>query len=232
MEIKKKLKNEEELAPDPQLAPVDVKEDNAARVKLMEVSKKLFAQHGLNGTSTRDISKESGLNISLISYYFGGKEGLYKAVLTTFAEESKKQFMELAAGFNAEGLDRESFRLLLRQFLQGMFENKMRNPEIGLIVDRELMSGSSLACQLFENVFSDVIETIVGFYKMGQRKGFIRKEINPYVLFICMIHSSDQYMRMIGQTTESMQSKLCQIPEQSDDYLEQLYLIFVKGVLV
>src|SRR6185312_6420125 len=232
MEIKKKHQAEEKKDETQDNSPPEIKEDNAARIKLMAVARKLFAKHGLDGTSTRDIAKESGLNISLISYYFGGKEGLYKAVLTTFAEESKKQFMELASGFNTEGLDRDSFRLLMKEFLKGMFENKLRNPEIGLIIDRELMSGSSFACQLFESVFAEVIDTIVAFYKDGQRKGFIRKEINPYILFICTVHSSDQYMRMIGQATTSMRTKLCQIPEQADDYLEQLYLIFVEGVLV
>jgi AcrR family transcriptional regulator len=207
-------------------------EENTARLKLMAAGRKLFAQHGLNGTSTRDIAKAAGLNISLISYYFDGKEGLYKEVLATFAEESKKNFMKLAAEFSTEGLDRESFCSFMRQFLHGMVENKRRNPEIGLIIDREMMSGSSFACQLFEKVFAEVIETIVGFYKVGQKKGFIRKEINPYILFICTVHSSDLYMRMLGQTTTSMRKKLCQVPDQVDDYVEQLCLIFVEGVLV
>jgi AcrR family transcriptional regulator len=207
-------------------------EENAARIKLLQVAKKLFAQHGLNGTSTRYISKEAGLNISLISYYFGGKEGLYKAVLTTFAEEAKKNFMELTSKINLENLNRDSFQVFMKEFIKGMVENKIKNPEIGLIVDRELMSGSMIACQLFENVFFEVIEAVVGFYKIGQKKGFIRPEVNPYVLFMCTVHSTDQYLRMVGQTDLSLRSKLCQIPEQVDEYLQQLYLIFVEGVLV
>ena len=52
-----------------------------SREKLLEVAVHLFAQKGLDGVSTRDLAREAGLNISLISYYFGGKEGLYRAVL-------------------------------------------------------------------------------------------------------------------------------------------------------
>ena len=44
---------------------------------LLEVSEKLFAQQGFEGTSTRQIARESGINIAMISYYFGSKEGLY-----------------------------------------------------------------------------------------------------------------------------------------------------------
>lgn len=41
----------------------------------------LFARKGLNGVSTRELAKASSCNIGMISYYFGGKTGLYEAVL-------------------------------------------------------------------------------------------------------------------------------------------------------
>lgn len=39
-------------------------------------AEKLFAEKGFEGTSTREISKEANVNISMISYYFGSKEKL------------------------------------------------------------------------------------------------------------------------------------------------------------
>ncbi|SMC99365.1 TetR/AcrR family transcriptional regulator [Sporomusa malonica] len=49
--------------------------------KLIEAGEKLFAEKGLSGVSIRELSKEAGANSALISYHFGGKEGLYLAVL-------------------------------------------------------------------------------------------------------------------------------------------------------
>lgn len=43
-------------------------------------AEKLFAQFGFSGTSTREISAAAGVNISMISYYFGSKEKLYEAI--------------------------------------------------------------------------------------------------------------------------------------------------------
>lgn len=48
--------------------------------RLLDDAERLFAEHGFSGTSVRDISAASGVNQALIAYYFGGKEGLYRAV--------------------------------------------------------------------------------------------------------------------------------------------------------
>jgi transcriptional regulator, TetR family len=51
------------------------------RNRLVEVGTRLFAEHGLHGVSVRELSQAAGASISMVSYYFGGKEGLYAAVL-------------------------------------------------------------------------------------------------------------------------------------------------------
>ena len=39
-----------------------------------------FAAHGFGGARVSEIATRAGVNKQLISYYFGGKEGLYRAV--------------------------------------------------------------------------------------------------------------------------------------------------------
>ncbi|URM95556.1 TetR/AcrR family transcriptional regulator [Actinomadura madurae] len=39
-----------------------------------------FSAKGYAGARVGDIAKRAGLNKQLITYYFGGKEGLYRAV--------------------------------------------------------------------------------------------------------------------------------------------------------
>ena len=52
-----------------------------SRNKLVEVATRLFAERGLHGVSIRELSQVAETSISMISYHFGGKEGLYSAVL-------------------------------------------------------------------------------------------------------------------------------------------------------
>ena len=51
-----------------------------ARTRLLDASMRLFAERGFAKTSTREIATRAGVNISAISYYFGDKAGLYRAV--------------------------------------------------------------------------------------------------------------------------------------------------------
>ena len=51
------------------------------RARLIEAGLKLFALTGFNSVSTRELAKESGVNAAAINFHFGGKAGLYAAVI-------------------------------------------------------------------------------------------------------------------------------------------------------
>lgn len=53
----------------------------ARRQQLINVARHVFAQRGLDGTSVEELAKESGVSKPVIYEHFGGKEGLYDAVI-------------------------------------------------------------------------------------------------------------------------------------------------------
>ncbi len=65
--------------------------NNDTRESLIQAGLELFGDYGLEGTSTRMLAKTAGANISGIAYYFGGKDGLYRAVL----EHISRRFNDL-----------------------------------------------------------------------------------------------------------------------------------------
>ncbi len=52
----------------------------ATRERLLRAGLRLFAHQGFAATSTRELAQAAGVNIAAISYYFGDKAGLYRAV--------------------------------------------------------------------------------------------------------------------------------------------------------
>lgn len=47
---------------------------------ILDVAERVFSDLGYDGASTRVISGEAGVNMAMLSYYFGSKEGLFLAV--------------------------------------------------------------------------------------------------------------------------------------------------------
>src|ERR1700743_735604 len=47
---------------------------------ILDVAEKIFSELGFDGASTRAISGEAGVNMAMLNYYFGSKEGLFIAV--------------------------------------------------------------------------------------------------------------------------------------------------------
>jgi len=62
------------------------------RNQLLEAGLRLFSIHGFESVSTRQLTKESGANIAAINYHFGGKEGLYRAVLEQLVIDTEPYF--------------------------------------------------------------------------------------------------------------------------------------------
>jgi AcrR family transcriptional regulator len=51
------------------------------RRRIVETAIDLFALQGYDGTSTRALAEGAGVNLPAIQYYFGSKEGLYRAAI-------------------------------------------------------------------------------------------------------------------------------------------------------
>ena len=67
------------------------------RSRILEAALELFAASGFEGASTRTIAERAGVNLPAIQYYFGSKEGLYRAVVEQFSQEMQAGVSPIAA---------------------------------------------------------------------------------------------------------------------------------------
>lgn len=65
--------------------------------RILLAAESMFAQFGFDGASTREIAREAGVNISMISYYFGSKEKLFEKIFEERMQESFLYTEELIA---------------------------------------------------------------------------------------------------------------------------------------
>lgn len=76
----------------------------ATRRKVLGAASVLFAEHGLDGVSVRDVARDAGVSLGLVHHYFGSKDALYQAAIAAMYAELDP----LRADFDqalAEGLD-------------------------------------------------------------------------------------------------------------------------------
>jgi AcrR family transcriptional regulator len=48
--------------------------------RLLRIAERLFAEHGFDGVSVRQLTAAAGVNLAAINYHFGSKEGLLSAI--------------------------------------------------------------------------------------------------------------------------------------------------------
>ena len=118
-----------------------------ARAQLLQTALRLFSEKGFAKTSTREIAQAAGANIAAISYYFGDKASLYRAVFT----EPMGSAGDDIAVYNQAHLN-------LRQSLEGFFASFLEPLKQGELVRlctrlhfREMLEPTGLWAEEIDN---------------------------------------------------------------------------------
>jgi AcrR family transcriptional regulator len=86
-----------------------------SRERLLRAGLRLFAQQGFANTSTREIAEAASTNVAAISYYFGDKAGLYRAV---FFEPPDTAPPDLAPILNGTCSLKQALKTMLGSFIE------------------------------------------------------------------------------------------------------------------
>ncbi|MFC0212301.1 TetR/AcrR family transcriptional regulator [Paenibacillus chartarius] len=118
--------------------------ESDVKMRILQTAKRLFAKQGFDATSVRQICEEASVNVALISYYFGGKENVLKAMLQEFMPISRLPEFEDELQDPVIGI-----RRIIREVV-GM---RYREPELISIVQQEIALMSSRIAFLQEFTF-------------------------------------------------------------------------------
>ncbi len=97
-------------------------EREATRKRLLLAAGEVFAEHGFERATVREISQRAEANIAAIQYHFNGKFPLYQAAFRYWFDESHQRYVESVPPVPAK-----TPRARLRQFI-GMFLNRILSP--------------------------------------------------------------------------------------------------------
>ncbi|SEA49201.1 transcriptional regulator, TetR family [Desulfuromusa kysingii] len=139
----------------------------SAKERLLETAIDVFGKHGYEASTTRMIAKEAGVNISSIPYYFNGKEGLYRAMISHVVSiiVSHTSGVEKEMGgidFNSDDARFKAAQMLeklLNELINFMIGSG-QGLRIGRIILREQLDPSSAYELIFKGFMGGVIDSI------------------------------------------------------------------------
>jgi AcrR family transcriptional regulator len=131
------------------------------RNRILDVAEDQFARSGFDGATTRGVASSAGCNVALISYYFGGKQGLYEELLARHFSRVRAEFERFMSDpkytddflekswseFGGNGARAKRMRYFAA-LMNELYLALVSNPEMTRIVWRELISGGKVAARV------------------------------------------------------------------------------------
>ncbi len=158
------------------------------RERLLEAASHVFSKKGYSGATVKAIAQEAGCNVSLISYHFDGKEGLFKALLESFGRERLKDAEKILSPPDNIADLRAKLRLWMEQFLLC----QVQDDSICGILHRENILEEEFLWDIFQGTFLKTFEAMVKFFDSARKSGITRKEVDPVstvtMMFGSLIH--------------------------------------------
>lgn len=167
-------------------------EELDTKEQLLKQAIEIFSLKGFDGTTVKDLAEAAGVNVSLISYYFGGKEGLYNACFQKFGQQ-KLAFLEQvltpaesAADFKAKT------KIWISQFMSWGIEESAKVR----MIHREMDCGLPLMKEAFQETFMKTFLHIKTFIADAQKHGFVNPALDPQEIAALLQGSLMQSIRI------------------------------------
>ncbi len=149
---------------------------NEKQIQILQVAEKLFAEKGFDGTSIREISKESNVNVAMVSYYFGSKEKLLESLIVHRTSDLKNVLKDISSE-NLNPIQK------IEKFIQLYIERINNNRNFHHILLFEISSKKrAMDFESFNEIKKANINSLEKIIIEGQSLNIFRKDINIHLI--------------------------------------------------
>ena len=198
----------------------DERKSRDAKEKLLEAGTALFAEKGFAGVSIRELAETAGVNSAMISYYFGGKEGLYEAVITT-------QYERLLAKFEAIAVSPAGVHEKIRMYAEVIRLNHTEDqPLMARLIQGELSSPTSCMEKVIRKYTTRLAQIVSGILREGMQTGQLRDDIEPMFAALSLAGMLNFFF-ILREVTKTV---IPVIAERDSEFVEAALKIYLKGM--
>jgi len=151
------------------------------RRKLLAAAAERFGEAGYAATTLEHVAEAAGVNKALVRYHFGGKLGLYNAVVADGIEAGRELLAPVRA-LEGPAVER------LHAFVDALRALFVRRPHFGRIIVREWMSGGAHIEPEVMAAFLHFFQTDREILEAGVRAGELRRT-DPHAAHLALVGS-------------------------------------------
>jgi AcrR family transcriptional regulator len=154
------------------------------RERILDAAEAVFAEHGFDAATTREIAARSKTNVATAYSYFDGKEALYAAVI----QRAIQPLIELMDRFAAEPDKPGAAPDAIRDVLSRLADHQGTTR----LVYREIVANGPLAEALTESLFEPLLDRVLGELRAAER---IDPELEPFIAAL-FVHLSFSHVAL------------------------------------
>lgn len=193
--------------------------DKDCRENIIASAIPLFAAKGLNGVSVRELASAAGVNLSMISYYFGGKEGLYAAILT-------EQFAILGKLEEIEQMDIDTLQKF-ELYVRATVSRYRKSPYLLRFYTSELTNPTACFETIVKPAIKKVVQMLLDTLTDGLTHEKFREGLDPADTVLALAGMINFYFLLEPATAELIDHA----PERDEKLIRHIMDIFTRGVL-
>lgn len=159
------------------------------QIQIIKTAEILFAERGFDGTSVRDIADEAGINVAMISYYFGSKEKLMEALFELRVGSIQSRVESLLKDESLTPI--EKVNMLIDEHIDRVMETQCFSK---IMVGIQVTSKNPAILKVANDVKVRTAKLVNEIIKDGQKKGFFKKKVDVVLMLNTMVGTTNQTM--------------------------------------
>jgi AcrR family transcriptional regulator len=140
------------------------------RQQILEVASAIFARKGYQGTTTREISGEAGINEALLFRHFPSKENLYWTLIEELCNARGRRH-RIRHLLQSGGSDAEIFEAVACEFLT----RSERDRELTRLLWFTALENHELSARFFNTFVAEYFDALASHVRERMRQGAFRK---------------------------------------------------------
>ena len=152
-------------------------EFNDKQLQIIATAEKLFADRGFKGTSVRDIAEEAGINVAMISYYFGSKIKLMEAIFEVRIGNVHMRIENLLKDDSVTPL--QKINMLIDEHVERVAEKECF---FKIMITEQLNNKNPAILDAAKQLKIRNAELVGEIIRDGQKKGVFKKKIDQVLM--------------------------------------------------